>query len=439
MNQDLKTLLINEYKNNFPGKTFIPGESIVPVSGKIFDENEILMATEAVLEGWWTEGTYSQQLEQKIASFIGVKSCSLVNSGSSANLIAITALTSKKLPENKRLKPGDEVITVAAGFPTTINPIITNGLVPVFVDVELGYYNPSLDSIKKAFSDKTRAVIIAHTLGNPYEVDKIAEFCQEKGLWLIEDNCDALGSDYRGKKTGSFGHISTLSFYPAHHMTTAEGGAVLSNDLFLTKIIRSLRDWGRDCWCPTGKDDTCHNRFGWKLGCLPQGYDHKYIYSELGYNLKMTDIQAALGLAQFEKLPNFVVRRKENFKYLLEKFKKFDKYFILPQYLPEADPSWFGFLLTIKENSGIDRTALIKYFDGKKIGTRLLFAGNITKQPYFINNKIEYRVVGELNNTDSIMNNTFWIGVFPGISLPMLDYIVDCFEDFLEINFITKK
>lgn len=439
MNNNLKTELVKEYKNNFPDKKFIPGESVVPVSGKIFDENEILMATEAVLEGWWTEGKYSLQLEHKIASFIGVKSCSLVNSGSSANLIAITALTSKKLPENRRLKPGDEVITVAAGFPTTINPIITNGLIPVFVDVELGYYNPSLDSIKKAFSDKTRAIIIAHTLGNPYEVDKIAEFCQEKDLWLIEDNCDALGSDYKGKKTGSFGHISTLSFYPAHHMTTAEGGAVLSSDLLLTKIIRSLRDWGRDCWCPTGKDNTCGNRFGWKLGCLPEGYDHKYIYSELGYNLKMTDIQAALGLAQFEKLPNFIARRKENFKYLLEKFQKFDEYFILPQFLPEADPSWFGFLLTIKENSGIDRTALIKYFNSKKIGTRLLFAGNITKQPYFINNKIGYRVVGELNNTDSIMNNTFWIGVYPGISLAMLDYVVGCFEGFLEINSNTKK
>lgn len=439
MNNNLKVELVKEYKNNFPDKKFIPGESVVPVSGKIFDENEILMATEAVLEGWWTEGKYSLQLEQKIASFVGVKSCSLVNSGSSANLIAITALTSKKLPENRRLKPGDEVITVAAGFPTTINPIITNGLVPVFVDVELGYYNPSLDSIKKAFSDKTRAIIIAHTLGNPYEVDKIAEFCKEKELWLIEDNCDALGSDYKGKKTGSFGHISTLSFYPAHHMTTAEGGAILSNDLLLTKIIRSLRDWGRDCWCPTGKDNTCGNRFGWKMGCLPAGYDHKYIYSELGYNLKMTDIQAALGLAQFEKLPHFIVRRRENFKYLLEKLQKFDKYFILPQYLPEADPSWFGFLLTIKENSGIDRTALIKYFNSKKIGTRLLFAGNITKQPYFINNKIGYRVVGELNNTDSIMDNTFWIGVFPGISQAMLDYVIECFEDFLAVNSTTKK
>lgn len=431
MNNDLKIQLVKEYKNNFPDKKFIPGESVVPVSGKVFDENEILMATEAILEGWWTEGKYSQQLEQKIASFIGVKSCSLVNSGSSANLIAITALTSKKLPENRRLKPGDEVITVAAGFPTTINPIITNGLVPVFVDVELGFYNPSLDSIKRAFSDKTKAIIIAHTLGNPYEVDKIAEFCEEKGLWLIEDNCDALGSEYKGKKTGSFGHISTLSFYPAHHMTTAEGGAVLSNGLLLTKIIRSLRDWGRDCWCPTGKDDTCKNRFGWKLGDLPLGYDHKYIYSELGYNLKMTDIQAALGLAQFEKLDNFVAKRRSSFNFLAEQFKQFEKYFILPKYIPEADPSWFGFLLTIKDGSGFNRTELLKFLNDKKIGTRLLFAGNITKQPYFVNNKYNFKVEGELKNTDFIMNNTFWVGVYPGITGEMLDYLVVSFREFL--------
>jgi len=434
LNEKFIQCISEEYSKRFPETKFTPGQSLVPVSGKVFDEKELLLMTEAVLEGWWTEGKYSEQLESKIASYVGVKHCTLVNSGSSANLLALTALTSAKLSENKRLKQGDEVITVAAGFPTTVNPIIQNGLVPVFVDVGLGFYNPSLESIKKAYSDKTKAIFIAHTLGNPYEVDEINKFCQEKGLWLIEDNCDALGSEYKNKKTGSFGHISTLSFYPAHHITTAEGGAVLTNDPLLNKIVRSLRDWGRDCWCPTGKDDTCKKRFGWKLGDLPRGYDHKYIYSELGYNLKMTDIQAALGLAQTEKLDNFVSKRKENFKFLMERFKKFEKYFILPQKLPEADPSWFGFLLTIKENSGIDRTELLKYLNEKKIGTRLLFAGNIIKQPYFVDNRYGYRVAEELKNTDYVMNSSFWIGLGPMITKEMIDYVAECFEKFIKLN-----
>ncbi len=433
MDKKLKEKLIKEYKHKFPEKKFIPGKDFIPVSGKVFDEQEILAMVEAVLEGWWTEGQYSQKLESKLASYIGVKFCSLVNSGSSANLIALSALTSKKLPENKRLNPGDEVITVAVGFPTTINPIIQNELVPVFVDIELGFYNPRLESIKKAYSEKTKAIIIAHTLGNPYEVDKIAKFCEEKNLWLIEDNCDALGSNYKNKKTGSFGHISTLSFYPAHHITTAEGGAILTNDLLLNKIIRSLRDWGRDCWCPTGKDDTCKNRFGWKLGNLPYGYDHKYIYSELGYNLKMTDIQAALGLAQMEKINLFTDKREENFKLLIDKFKQFEKYFILPKKLSEADPSWFGFILTIKDEASFTRNDIINFLNDKKIGTRLLFGGNITNQPYFIERNINYRIAGELENTNKIMNNSFWIGVGPLINQKMIEHIATCFDDYLKL------
>ncbi|PIT88157.1 MAG: lipopolysaccharide biosynthesis protein RfbH [Candidatus Magasanikbacteria bacterium CG10_big_fil_rev_8_21_14_0_10_36_32] len=431
LNEKIIQGISEEYQIKFPAKKFIPGQSAVPISGKVFDEKELIFMTEAVMEGWWTEGKYSEQLELKIASYIGIKHCTLVNSGSSANLLALTALTSVKLPVEKRLKPGDEVITVAAGFPTTVNPIIQNNLIPVFVDVELGSYNPNLELIKKAVSEKTRAVIIAHTLGNPYKVDEIAEFCREKGFWLIEDNCDALGSEYKNKKTGSFGHISTLSFYPAHHITTAEGGAVLTDDTLLNKIVRSLRDWGRDCWCPTGKDDTCKNRFNWQLGDLPFGYDHKYIYSELGYNLKMTDIQAALGLAQVEKLDSFVNKRKENFKLLNEQLKKFENHLILPECLPEADPSWFGFLISIKENSGINRTELLKYLNDKKIGTRLLFAGNIIKQPYFVENKYSYKVAGDLKNTDYIMNNSFWIGLGPLVNREMIEYVGQVFGEFI--------
>lgn len=432
MNQDLKNLLISHYQENFALKKFIPGESAVPVSGKVFDEKELILMMEAVLEGWWTEGKYSEQLENKIAAYLGIKHCALVNSGSSANLIAISALTSKKLPKDRRLKPGDEVITTAAAFPTTVNPIIQNGLIPVFIDVELNTANPTLQSIKNAYSEKTKAVFIAHTLGNPFAAEEIANFCKEKNIWLIEDNCDAFGSEYNHKKTGTFGDISTLSFYPAHHITTAEGGAVLTSDPLLNKIVRSLRDWGRDCWCPTGKDDTCHNRFNWKLGDLPEGYDHKYIYSELGYNLKMTDIQAALGLAQMDKIDSFIAKRKENFNYLLEEFKKFDNYFLLPQFLPEANPSWFGFLITIKNNSGINRIELLKFLNAKKIGTRLLFAGNIVKQPYFKNGHYNYRVAEDLKNTDYIMDNTFWIGVCPLINKEMIDYIAKIFEEYLK-------
>ena len=428
LNNEIKKI----YKNRFPVKKFVAGQSVVPVSGKVFDEKELILAVSAVMDGWWTEGRCTAEFESKLADFLGLRFCSIVNSGSSANLLAFSSLTSFRIPEEKRLKKGDEVITVAAGFPTTINPIIQNGLIPVFIDVSIGTYNAKLLDIKKAISSKTKAVFIAHTLGNPFDVSELRKLCDKHNLWLIEDNCDALGSKYDGKFTGTFGHIATCSFYPAHHITMAEGGAVLTNDPVLNKVVRSMRDWGRDCVCPTGVDNFCKNRFGWKLGDLPKGYDHKYIYSEIGYNLKATDIQAALGLAQIAKLPKFIEQRKNNFAYLYQSLKKFNKYFILPEWNKKSDPSWFGFLLTLKPNVKFSREDLIKYLNDKKIGTRLLFAGNITKQPYFKNYKINYKISGNLKNTDIIMNNTFWIGVYPGLNKKMLDYVIKSFSDFLK-------
>jgi len=431
MNEKLIENIKEEYSGKFKKKEFIPGKSIVPVSGKVFDEHEIVNMVEAVLDGWWTEGRFAGEMERKLSAYIGVKYTALVNSGSSANLVAISALTSVKLKE-RRLKYGDEVITVAAGFPTTVNPIIQNNLVPVFVDIDLGTYNANLEQIKKAIGPKTKAIFLAHTLGNPYDLEEIAKLCEENNLWLIEDGCDALGSTYNGKKVGTFGHISTCSFYPAHHITMGEGGAVFTNDALLSRIIKSIRDWGRDCWCGTGKDDTCNQRFCWKLGNLPQGYDHKYTYSELGYNLKVTDMQAALGVAQMDKLEDFVQKRKDNFKYLYGGLKKYEEYFILPKWSDKAEPSWFGFLLTVKEEVGFSRDEFIKFLISIKVSARLLFAGNITKQPYFINNRINYRVVEELVNTDIIMNNTFWIGVYPGLNKEMLNYVINQFDEFIK-------
>lgn len=430
MNEEIKNSIVNYFKHKFPRQKFIPGESAVPVSGKVFDEKELLSATEAVLDGWWTDGRFVMEFERELANFIGRKFCSFVNSGSSANLLALTALTSRQILESRRLKKGDEVITTAVAFPTTVNPIVQNGLIPIFIDSEIGSYNADVKLLQKALSPKTKAVFLAHTLGNPYRLEDVVKFCEDNQLWLIEDNCDALGSKYKGRMTGSFGHISTCSFYPAHHITTAEGGAVLTDDPALNKIIRSLRDWGRDCWCPTGKDNTCKNRFDWKLGDLPAGYDHKYIYSEVGFNLKATDIQAAIGVEQLKKLPEFIKKRKENFSFLYNKFKKFDSYFHLPKWEDEAEPSWFGFPLTVKEGFGFDRIKLLKFLDERKIGTRLIFAGNITKQPYFKNYVVDYRVAGSLKNTDDVMNNAFWIGIYPGLTEEMLDYVVDSFELF---------
>jgi CDP-6-deoxy-D-xylo-4-hexulose-3-dehydrase len=431
MEESLKIEIVKEYQKKFPLKKFIPGESPVPVSGKVFDEEEILLATEAVLDGWWTEGRFTTLFEHKLAKWLGVKFASVVNSGSSANLIALTALASMKLGE-KRLKLGDEVITVAAGFPSTVNPIIQNGLIPVFVDVDLGTYNINVEAMKAAVTSKTRAIMIAHTLGNPFDLKEVRALCDKHDLWLIEDDCDALGALYDGKHTGTFGHIATCSFYPAHHITMGEGGAVFTNDANLFKIIESVRDWGRDCWCQPGMDNTCKKRFEFQLGELPCGYDHKYIYSEMGYNLKATDMQSAIGLAQLKKLEGFIKQRTENFKKLYEGLKQFENFFILPKWLPEAEPSWFGFLLTIKENTLFKRDDIVRFLQKKKIATRYLFGGNLLRQPYFTDNKREYRVVGELKNTDVIMNNTFWIGCYPGINAEIIKYMIDCFAEFLK-------
>lgn len=414
--------------NNFK-KQFIPGETYIPASGKVLDEEDLINLVDASLDMWLTSGRYGDEFEKEFSEFLGVKYTSLVNSGSSANLVALTTLTSHKLGE-RRLKPNDEVITVAAGFPTTVAPIVQNSLVPVFVDVEFETYNIKIDDLEKAISSKTKAIMIAHTLGNPFNLDKIMEFAKKYDLWVIEDNCDALGSKYDGKYTGTFGHISTYSFYPAHHITMGEGGAVVTNDLELHNIIRSIRDWGRDCICPPGKDNFCGKRFTQQHGELPIGYDHKYVYSHLGYNLKVTDMQAAIGVSQLKKLSKFVERRKENYKKLYNGLRKLEKYLILPEPTENSEPSWFGFPITLKENIRYNRNELVRFLEERKIGTRLLFAGNILRQPLFIENEINYRVIGELINTDIIMNDTFWIGLWPGINDEMIKYIIDTFKEF---------
>ena len=427
---------IAQFLNDFfadrkPPGEFIPGQTPVPVSGKVVSQRDMLFMIEAVLEGWWTEGRFAKEFERQLAEFFHVRFCSVVNSGSSANLLALTALTSFRIPEESRLKKGDEVITVAAGFPTTINPIIQNGLVPVFVDIELGTYNASFGSVMAAVTKRTKAIFLAHTLGNPFEARALRKFCDERGIWLVEDNCDALGAKHFGKFTGAFGHLSTCSFYPAHHITMGEGGAVLTNEPLLHKIVRSLRDWGRDCACPTGVDNLCGNRFGRQFGDLPHGYDHKYVYSEIGYNMKVTDMQAALGAAQLERLPMFIRRRRENFSYLLAGLREFGDQFILPDWNMHSQPSWFGFPLTIRNTAGFTRSELLKFLEERRIGTRLLFAGNVTKQPYFKNYAIDHRVSGTLSNTDTVMSDMFWIGVYPGLSRTMLDYVITSFKEFL--------
>ena len=406
---------------------FIPGETPVPVSGKVLDANDYAALVDASLDGWLTAGRFHEDFERGLARYVGVRNAVFVNSGSSANLVALSALTSPKLGK-KALKPGDEVITVAAGFPTTVNPIIQNGLVPVFVDVELGTYDAVIDQVREAISPKTRAIMMAHTLGNPFDVAQIKAICQEHDLWLVEDSCDALGSTYDGKRTGSFGDTATVSFYPAHHITTGEGGAVFVNKPLIRKQVESFRDWGRDCYCATGHDNTCHKRFEWQLGDLPKGYDHKYIYSHIGYNLKATDMQAALGLSQLKKLDRFVSARKQNFATLSRLLGDIPD-FIMPEATANSDPSWFGFPLTIRPDSSIARTELLKHLDKHKIGTRLLFAGNLLKQPAYRN--IDHRVIGDLRNSDLVMTNTFWLGVYPGLSEEMLTYVSEVVHDFI--------
>jgi CDP-6-deoxy-D-xylo-4-hexulose-3-dehydrase len=422
--------IASEYYDAKSAPNFIAGESAVPVSGKVLDGTDIAALVDASLDGWLTAGRFHDDFERALARYVGVRNALFVNSGSSANLIALAGLTSPKLGK-RALEAGDEVITVAAGFPTTVNPIIQNGMIPVFVDVELGTYDAVIDQVREAISPKTRAIMMAHTLGNPFNVDAIKAICKEHNLWLIEDSCDALGSTYGGKRTGSFGDTATVSFYPAHHITTGEGGAVFVNSPLVKKQVESFRDWGRDCYCATGHDNTCKKRFDWQLGDLPRGYDHKYIYSHIGYNLKATDMQAALGLSQMKKLDSFVQARKNNFEYLKKSFESIDD-FILPEATPNSDPSWFGFGLTIKPESGVDRTALLKHLDEKKIGSRLLFGGNLLKQPAYRN--VEHRVVGDLKNTNLIMTNTFWLGVYPGLTREMLDYVVSVVHDFVEKN-----
>ena len=420
-------VLVSEYAlEKYKTTAFKASETIIPPSGKVIGERELHLMTESVLDGWLTTGRFNEQFENELSEFLKIKHVLTVNSGSSANLLAFTALTSHLLKE-RQIKPGDEVITVAAGFPTTVNPIIQNQAIPVFVDVDIPTYNINVNLLEAALSEKTKAVMIAHTLGNPFNISKVKEFCDKNNLWLIEDCCDALGATYNGQKVGTFGDIGTLSFYPAHHITMGEGGAVFTENSKLKKIMESIRDWGRDCWCPPGKDNTCKKRFEWQLGELPQGYDHKYMYSHVGYNLKITDMQAACGVAQLEKLDSFIVSRNKNFNRLHEGLSKVS-WLTLPEATVDSNPSWFGFPLLIKEDSNIKRTELVKYLDEKKIGTRLLFSGNLLKQPYMKN--INYRVSSQLINTDKIMNNTFWIGVWPGLTDSQIDFMIDSLDNF---------
>ncbi len=425
--------LVDEYASiKYAPKVFEPGSTVIPMSGKVLDAKELKAMVEASLDGWLTSGRFNDAFEKKLREFLGVKFLITTNSGSSANLLAFSALTSPKLKE-RAIKPGDEVIGVAAGFPTTVNPILQFGAVPVFVDIEIASHNIDVTKIEAAISPKTKAIMLAHSLGNPFNLKVILEICKKHNLWLIEDNCDALGSRYNGQLTGTFGDIGTLSFYPAHHITMGEGGAVFTNNAELKMIIESFRDWGRDCYCQPGKDNTCGKRFCWKLGELPEGYDHKYTYSHAGYNLKITDMQAACGLAQMDKLESFIQARKDNFKYLHNRLKSCEEFLILPEATPNSDPSWFGFLMTIKPEANIRRVDLLSYLDQEKIGTRLLFAGNLTRQPYMQGRN--YRVSGDLIHTDKVMNDSFWVGVYPALTEEMLDFMAIKIESFLGLNF----
>jgi CDP-4-dehydro-6-deoxyglucose reductase, E1 len=415
----------------FTSKAFEPGTTTVPPSGKVIGAAELKNMVEASLDGWLTTGRFNDAFEQRLANFLEVKFALTTNSGSSANLLAFSALTSPKLGD-RAIKPGDEVITVAAGFPTTVNPILQFGAVPVFVDVHIPTYNIDTTQLEAAISEKTQAIMLAHTLGNPYNLAEVTRIAKKYNLWLIEDCCDALGSTFDGKMVGTFGDIGTLSFYPAHHITMGEGGAVFTNSPSLKRIIESFRDWGRDCYCDPGKDNTCGKRFGWKLGSLPLGYDHKYTYSHLGYNLKISDMQAACALAQMDRLPGFIEARKRNFAFLKERLKSCEDFLILPEATTGSEPSWFGFPITIRDDAGVSRVDLLKCLDKYKIGTRLLFAGNLTRQPYF--EGLTYRVSGELKNTDKIMNSTFWVGVYPGLTESMLDYTARQLELFFGVD-----
>jgi len=409
----------------FRARPFVPGETPIPVSGKVFDGAEMRLLVDASLDFWLTTGRFAEQFEREFARWVGIRECVLTNSGSSANLLALSALTSPKLGD-RRLQPGDEVITLAAGFPTTLNPILQNGLTPVFIDVTVPTYNADAGQLEVALSPRTRAVFFAHTLGNPFDLDAVTAFATRHGLWLIEDCCDAVGSTWHGRKVGLFGDLATTSFYPAHHMTMGEGGSVLMEKPLLRTLVESFRDWGRDCWCAPGKDNTCGKRFDWQLGELPCGYDHKYTYSHIGYNLKMTDMQAAVGVAQLQKLPGFIEVRRRNFQHLREGLRDVEEFFVLPEATPGSDPSWFGFPLAVRETAPFTRNHVIRELESRRIATRLLFGGNLVRQPAYQN--APHRIAAPLTNTDFIMNQVFWIGVFPGLTVPMLDFVVEVLQ-----------
>ncbi|HET6566576.1 MAG TPA: lipopolysaccharide biosynthesis protein RfbH [Rhodothermales bacterium] len=421
--------LVAEYHAAGETQHFVPGVSPVPVSGRVYDAGDVAHLVDASLDFWLTTGRFAARFERAFARLLGVRFAMLCNSGSSANLLAASALTSPLLGE-RRLRAGDEVITVAAGFPTTVNPIFQNRLTPVFLDVTLGTYDVDPARLEEAVGPRTRAIMLAHTLGNPFNLDAVMEVAKRHGLWLVEDNCDALGSTYRGKLTGSFGDLATESFYPAHHITMGEGGCVMTKSPVLKRAVESFRDWGRDCWCVPGEANTCGKRFDWQLGELPCGYDHKYTYSHIGYNLKLTDMQAAVGVSQLEKLPAFIAARKRNWRHLRERLAPLEEFFILPEPTEGSDPSWFGFLLTVRPEAPFTRNALVRHLEEHKIGTRLLFGGNLTRQPAYLD--MPYRVVGDLTNTDIVMDGSFWVGVYPGLTEPMLDYVVDTFYTFVK-------
>jgi len=428
---DINNLVEKAINELHAPKTFIAGESSIPVTGKVFGKPEISAAVSASLDFWLTAGPYTEKFESEFAKTVGMRTAHMVNSGSSANLVALTSLTSPKLGD-RRLRPGDEVIAVAAGFPTTVAPIIQNQLMPVYVDVDLGTYGANEEQLQAAITPKTKAIMMAHTLGNPFNLDLVQELAKKHNLWLVEDSCDALGGTYKGQNLGTFGDVSTFSFYPAHHITTGEGGAVLAKKVAMKPIIESIRDWGRDCWCLPGCDNTCLKRYEWQLGGLPEGYDHKYTYSHLGYNLKSGDIQAAIGLAQLDRLPSFVEARKKNWKYLHDGLSKLEDFLMLPVTQEYGDPSWFGFALTVKSDSKVSRNEIVQALNERKIGTRLLFGGNLLRQPAFIDTP--QRVVGTLTNTDIVMNDTFWIGVWPGLTEKMLDYMISSLHEILGVK-----
>lgn len=428
LRQQILDLTDQYYDEAFPKKPFLGGISQIPVSGKVFDGDELKNLVDSSLDFWLTTGRYAHEFEEEFAKVMGVKHAMLCNSGSSANLLAVSTLKSERLGD-RALVDGDEVITLAAGFPTTVNPIVQNRLIPVFIDCELGTYDATAENLQAAISPKTGAIVMAHTLGNPFNLDAVMQIAKDNDLFVVEDSCDAVGAMYDGKPVGSFGDLSTASFYPAHHVTMGEGGCVLAKTASMRKIVESLRDWGRDCWCPTGEDNTCGRRFDWQLGGLPYGYDHKYTYSHIGYNLKLTDMQAAVGVAQLKKLPGFIAARRKNFNRLFEGLKQFEEFFVMPVSTPKSEPSWFGFLLTVRPGAPFSRYDIVQHLENHRIGTRQLFGGNLLAQPAYQN--IEHRVSGPLTNTEIISNNAFWIGVFPGLTDEMIDYMIATIAEFM--------